>query len=95
MAAGDTPGFLLGGVRGHLYRRGQITPRTAPPKSRPAGAGSAEGKAGGRCGGVELQVRRVQGLGAGLPEGEFRLPTYDLCDLDQLTGFQKPQLPHL
>lgn len=46
-------------------------------------------------GGVELQVRRVQGLGAGLPEGEFRLPTYDLRDLDQLTGFQKPQLPHL
>ena len=23
------------------------------------------------------------------------LLTYDLCDLDQLTGFQKPQLPHL
>lgn len=33
VVAGDTPGFLLGGVRGHLYRGGQIMPRPPTPLS--------------------------------------------------------------
>ena len=78
MAARDTPGFQLGGVRGHLYRGGQITP---PPQSRP-GQAQVKGKQWAVSGRGVLQGRRVQGLGAGLPEAEFRLSTYDLCDLD-------------
>lgn len=42
-----------------------------------------------------LWVRCLQRLGTGLSGGEFRLSTYDLCDLGKLTGFKKPRLPHL
>ena len=74
----DSPGFLLGGVRSHLYRGGQITPS---PQSRPGDA-QVKGRQGAVSGRGALQGRRVQRLGGGLPEGEFRLSTYDLCDLD-------------
>lgn len=59
VAARDTPRFLLGGVRGHLYRGGQITP---PPQSRP-GEAQMKGRQGAVVGRGALQGRRVQRLG--------------------------------